>query len=388
MTGDPADVRRRLLAWYDRGRRDLPWRVPPGSAGRPLDPYHVLVSEAMLQQTQVATVIPYFRRFLDRFPTAAALAAADEQAVLRAWQGLGYYSRARNLQAAARRIVAEHGGRVPDTVEGLLSLPGVGRYTAGAVASIAFGRRAPILDGNVARVAVPAGRRPDRPARAGHAGRAVGPGRGVLPAEADARFGDFNSALMELGATVCTPRSPRCLYCPVRDHCEAAAAGIQEQVPPPKPGKPTPLFRRWTFCIAGRPVPGRAAAGQGPVGRHVAVRHGRGRRRRADGGLLADRFGLTTTAPELLGRVEHGLTHRRYEFDVFRCASRATRRPSPRGGGRRRPTWPPCRCRGPQVRIVELLARPARPVRERSTRPRHRLPVQRRPGTAGASCAR
>ncbi len=323
MTGDPATFAGRLLAWYDRSRRDLPWRVPPGSgADVALDPYHVLVSEAMLQQTQVATVIPYFRRFLAQYPTAAALAAADEQAVLRAWQGLGYYSRARNLQAAARRIVADHGGRVPDTVEGLLSLPGVGRYTAGAVASIAFGRRAPILDGNVARVvcrldAVRAD--PREPAT-----REVlwARAEAILPAGAVGRFGDFNSALMELGATTCTPRSPRCLYCPVRDHCEAAAAGIQAEVPPLRKGKPTPLVRRWTFCIESdgrflveqRPVKGRWAG----MWQFVTVEAGEGGPTAA---VVGDRFGLTVTVPRPIGRVAHGLTHRRYEFDVFRCVA-------------------------------------------------------------------
>jgi len=151
-TDPPADpeavrrLRRGLLRWYGRTRRDLPWRADPPN------PYHVLVSEAMLQQTQVATVVPYFHRFLAELPTLPDLAAADEQRVLRLWQGLGYYRRARHLHATARAIVEHHDGRVPDTPEALLTLPGVGRYTAGAVASIAFGRRAPILDGNAARV--------------------------------------------------------------------------------------------------------------------------------------------------------------------------------------------------------------------------------------------
>ena len=320
MIGDLPAFRRRLLAWYDRHRRDLPWRVPPGDAAAVLDPYHVLVSEAMLQQTQVAVVVPFFRRFIDLFPTAAALAAADEQAVLRAWQGLGYYSRARNLQAAARRIVADHGGLVPSTVEQLLELPGVGRYTAGAVASIAFGRRAPILDGNVARVLCRLDAVRDDPRDAAT--------RDVLWARAEvvlpkSRLGDFNSALMELGATVCTPRSPRCLVCPVRDHCEAVAAGIQEQVPPPKKAKPTPLFRRWTFCVADgdrflieqRPATGRWAG----MWQFVTVDAGNGEPTAA---VLADALSLATTEPRHLGRVEHGLTHRRYTFDAYRCEVR------------------------------------------------------------------
>jgi A/G-specific adenine glycosylase len=325
MQGDPVEFRRRLLAWYDRHRRDLPWRVPPGTTGT-LDPYHVLVSEAMLQQTQVATVIPYFRRFLEQFPTVSALAAADEQAVLRAWQGLGYYSRARNLHGSARRIMADHGGQVPSTVDGLLGLPGVGRYTAGAVASIAFDRRAPILDGNVARVlcrvdAVRSDPR-DRVTRELLWTRA----EAILPEAADVappRFGDFNSALMELGATVCTPRSPRCLVCPVRDHCEATAAGIQEQIPPPKAATPTPLLRRWTFCIAAgdrylveqRPPTGRwagmwqFATAEGGTGKPTAKQVG-------------ERFAVAVGRLASIGQIEHALTHRRYVFDVYRCQVR------------------------------------------------------------------
>src|SRR5215218_10443147 len=153
MNADAGKFERKLLRWYDRHRRDLPWRLKPGSnTSDRLDPYHVLVSEAMLQQTQVATVIPYFNRFLERFPTVNSLAEADEQDVLRMWQGLGYYSRARNLQRAAKSVVGDHGGNVPRTAEALRQLPGVGRYTAGAVASIAFDCREPIVDGNVARV--------------------------------------------------------------------------------------------------------------------------------------------------------------------------------------------------------------------------------------------
>ena len=326
MTGDPRQFHRRLLAWYDRHRRDLPWRLPPQAMPDvALDPYHVLVSEAMLQQTQVATVIPYFRRFLEQFPTVAALALADEQAVLRAWQGLGYYSRARNLQASARRIVADHGGRVPSTVAELLSLPGIGRYTAGAVASIAFGRRAPILDGNVARVlcrldAVRTDPR-DPATREVLWTRA----EAILPdgAATDGRFGDFNSALMELGATVCTPRSPRCLVCPVRDHCEAAAAGIQEQVPPPRVAKVTPLVRRWTFCIAAgdrflveqRPSKGRWAGMWQFATAEAALDE-------PSATLVTDRFAVATTTPWHLGRIEHGLTHRRYHFEVYHCSLR------------------------------------------------------------------
>ncbi|MDB5294899.1 MAG: mutY [Phycisphaerales bacterium] len=303
----------RLLSWYDRVRRDLPWRVPAGRSGAP-HPYHVLVSELMLQQTQVAIVVPYFHRFLARFPTLADLAAADEQDVLRLWQGLGYYSRARNLHRAAKRVVAEHGGHVPAGMEQLLDLPGVGRYTAGAVASIAFGVQAPILDGNVTRVLCRLDGITDDPRDREVQTRLWTRAEEILP---PIRVGDFNSALMELGATVCTPRSPKCLLCPVATACVAQARGIQEDIPPPKKAKPTPLERRVVLCVARgdhwlieqRPATGRWAgmwqfvtrpepAGADPVPPPVPV-------------------GPATR----IGRVEHQLTHRRYTFDVTCCRS-------------------------------------------------------------------
>ena len=302
MIGTNATFSRRLLRWYDAHRRDLPWRLKSGS-GETLDPYLVLVSEAMLQQTQVATVIPYFQRFIGRFPTIQSLAEADEQDVLRMWQGLGYYSRARNLHAAARRIVIEHRGVLPRTADELRALPGVGRYTAGAVASIAFDCRAPIVDGNVARVIC----RLDRIARDPREREVLEllwrRAEQILP---NVRCGDFNSALMELGATVCTPRSPKCLICPVREHCEAQAAGLQEQIPPPRKSKPTPLLRRDVFCIRDgekwlieqRPAKGRWAG----MWQFVTVPSAKASR---------------ANGHKQIAVVTHGLTHRRYRFRVF-----------------------------------------------------------------------
>jgi A/G-specific adenine glycosylase len=316
--------RRRLLDWYDANRRDLPWRVPMDAVSdRAPDPYHVLVSEAMLQQTQVATVIPYFERFIRRFPALADLASADEQDVLRLWQGLGYYSRARNLLAAARKVMCDCGGELPQTVSDLRQLPGVGRYTAGAVASIAFGRRSPILDGNVARVlcrldAIEGDPR-DRETHENLWRRA----EQVLPRRD--RIGDFNSALMELGATVCTPRSPQCLICPVNRHCRAFARGLQDRIPPPRPSKPTPLVHRWTFCIR-RPQDDRWLLEQRPAtGRWAGM--WQFVTMEADGSNGASPTARTvrkvsclrTSEPSSIGRVRHGLTHRRYEFEVFRC---------------------------------------------------------------------
>src|SRR5829696_4124920 len=304
MLGTSRDFARRLLAWYDRHRRDLPWRLPQDAPpDARLDPYHALISEAMLQQTQVATVIPYFRRFLKRFPTLQSLADADEQDVLRAWQGLGYYSRARNLQAAARTVVRELRGKIPSTVQELRKLPGVGRYTAGAVASIAFGCRAPIVDGNVARVICRIDKIESDPREKDtHAllWRRAGE---ILPKR---RCGDFNSALMELGATVCIPRTPQCLICPVREHCEARAAGVQEQIPPPRKAKATPLLRRDVLCICDgekwlieqRPAKGRWAG----MWQFVTVPSAKSNR--ANGN-------------KQIAVVTHGLTHRRYRFRVF-----------------------------------------------------------------------
>lgn len=213
-----AAFRRSLLAWYRRSYRPLPWRPRPRKNScddaRQANPYHVLVSEFMLQQTQVATVVPYFRRFVRTFPTVAALARADEQHVLLLWQGLGYYRRATNLHRAAQTIMRDHGGKVPNTVVGLLSLPGVGRYTAGAIASIAFGRRAAAVDGNVARVLSRLAGMTDRR-------RTWELAENLVPRTAPA---DFNQALMDLGATLCLPRRPRCRACPVRGYCVAQGA--------------------------------------------------------------------------------------------------------------------------------------------------------------------
>jgi A/G-specific adenine glycosylase len=214
----------KLLAWYRRARRRLPWRALEG----PADPYRVWVSELMLQQTRVETVIPYFHRFTERFPDVTCLAAATEAEVLALWSGLGYYSRARALHRAARILVEERNGRFPEDVESWMALPGVGPYTAGAIVSIAFGKPAPILDGNVARVLTRLhGLRGDP--RSGALNRELWTlAKRMLPRRS---ISDFNQALMELGALVCTPRSPRCLVCPLRDDCVAKRDGQEELLP-------------------------------------------------------------------------------------------------------------------------------------------------------------
>ena len=315
MIGSKGALARRLTEWYRRARRDLPWRVPPGApTGARPDPYHVLVSEAMLQQTQVATVIPYFRRFIERFATIRDLADADEQDVLRMWQGLGYYTRARNLRKAAQVIVREFGCSLPRDADSLKGLPGVGRYTAGAIASLAFDRFAPIVDGNVARVICRLDCIRSDPREKSTADLIWRRAEALVPRD---HAGDFNSGLMELGAIVCTPRAPRCLVCPVRSHCEAFRAGVQDRIPPPRAAKRTPLLRRRTLClrrtrdgaqqwlIEQRPASGRwAGMWQFPT---------------VPAGAKREKGHTRSSRPQKLGTVSHGLTHRRYRFDVYVC---------------------------------------------------------------------
>ena len=211
-----------LLGWYDVNARVLPWRAPPGSAAP--DPYRVWLSEIMLQQTTVAAVKPYFERFTDRWPTVAALAAADEGALMAAWAGLGYYARARNLIACARAVVADHGGAFPDSEAGLRMLPGVGAYTAAAIAAIAFHRRAVVVDANVERVV----------ARLFAVETPLPAARPILRDHADsitpqARAGDFAQAMMDLGASICTVRAPACLACPIARDCRGLVLRFESQ---------------------------------------------------------------------------------------------------------------------------------------------------------------
>jgi A/G-specific adenine glycosylase len=234
-------LHRRLLAWYDRHRRDMPWR-------RTRDPYPVWLSEVMLQQTRVATARPYYDAFIDRFPTLAALARAKAPEVLAAWAGLGYYRRARSLHEAARTVMREHGGRVPDDPRAFRRLPGVGRYTTGAVLSICFDRPLAVLDGNVARVlsrllALPAAIRDPRGAR-----RLWALADSLVPMR---RPGDWNQAMMELGATICTPRTPACARCPLRAWCRALALGRLADFPP-QVARPAPEAVRRAVALIER----------------------------------------------------------------------------------------------------------------------------------------
>lgn len=221
-----------LLSWWDHDHADLPWR-------RSRDPYAIWVSEIMLQQTQIATVIPYFERWMARFPTVQALADAPLDDVLKLWEGLGYYSRARNLHAAAGMVVEAFNGRIPQTVPNLLKLKGVGRYTAGAIASIAFDQPAPILDGNVIRVLSRLYDLPDDVTQTATKKKLWALAEALVPQQ---RPGDYNQALMELGQRVCLPKNPTCLLCPLRDPCLARQRGTQLERPVKPPRKKTPHY--------------------------------------------------------------------------------------------------------------------------------------------------
>ena len=258
ITPDPAI----LLQWYDRHRRVLPWRARPGEQA---DPYRVWLSEIMLQQTTVKAVAPYYARFLARFPTVAELAAAPLDDVLKLWAGLGYYARARNLHACAKAVAERHGGIFPDTEEGLRELPGIGAYTAAAIAAIAFDRRASPVDGNIerviARLFAVEEELPAAKPRIRELAEALTPPQ---------RAGDFAQAMMDLGATICTPKKPACVLCPWMEACAARARGDQESFPRKAEKKTGALRRGAAFVVLrdGWLHPAAHAPREGPARRH------------------------------------------------------------------------------------------------------------------------
>lgn len=233
-----------LLHWYMQNKRDLPWR-------RHRDPYYIWVSEIMLQQTRVDTVIPYFQRFIERFPTIQDLAEAPEEDVLKLWEGLGYYSRARNLQAAARQVMEQHGGEVPNQKDAVFNLKGVGPYTAGAILSIAFNQPQPAVDGNVMRVLSRYFLIEDDIMKGSTRVKMESLAEELIP---EGRASDFNQALMELGALVCTPKSPHCLTCPVMEMCTGRIEGREETLPVKKKAKPPRPEQRIAALVVGTGV--------------------------------------------------------------------------------------------------------------------------------------
>jgi len=323
------ELSQRLLDWYAQNARQLPWRGQHAgeqsdstrNATPPPDAYAVWVSEIMLQQTQVETVIPYYEKWLARFPTLAALAAASEQEVLSVWEGLGYYSRARNLHRAAQQIAADGDGKLPPDRKALERLPGIGRYTAGAITSIAFGKDEPALDGNIRRVMarvfdlrLPA-RSPQGEKRLWElVEENLPPGRA----------GDYNQALMDLGATICTPHSPTCLLCPLAGLCQAQALGVQGERPILVPRPPIPhytvtaaiLEREEQVLIGRRPSKGLLGGlWEFPGGKQIEGEDLPACLRRE----LREELGVETEVGEAFGQYEHAYTHFRVTLHAFRC---------------------------------------------------------------------
>lgn len=313
---DPTTIAHALLTWIAAGRRDLPWR-------RRRDPYAVWIAEIMLQQTQVATVIPYFERWLARFPDAAALAAATLDDVLKAWEGLGYYSRARNLHRAAQIVVAQHGGRLPTERTALLALPGIGDYTAGAILSLAYGQAEPAVDGNVRRVL----------SRVYDIAEDVGTPEAVrrlwslaaalVAAAPPGRAGDLNEGLMELGALVCTPQTPHCPACPLADLCLAQARGTQTMRPMKAPRPRTPHFDVVAAVI--RDAAGRYLLAQRPADGLLGGLWGFPGGTAAEGEALgaalirtvAEQTGVTIRPGAALRPIVHAYTHFRITLHPF-----------------------------------------------------------------------
>ncbi|HWA77782.1 MAG TPA: A/G-specific adenine glycosylase [Polyangiaceae bacterium] len=308
-------ISRPLLAWYDQVRRDLPFR-------RTRDPYAIWVSEVMLQQTQVSTVLPYFERWMQRFPNVTALARASEDEVLHAFQGLGYYSRARALRRAAQAVVERFAGELPKSVAELLSLPGVGPYSAGAIASIAFEARVPVVDGNVIRVLCRLFGLDGDPARAPLKQELWRIADELVP---ESRPGDYNQALMELGALLCTPKKPDCSACPLSRTCAANAAGNQESLPrlAPRPQVTEVHMAAALVFRAGRVAVVKLSADAprwASMWQFPAVEVERGETPAAAAARAARKVaGVAAQVESEVARVKHSVTRYRITVDAFRC---------------------------------------------------------------------
>ena len=310
----PGKLAELLLGWYAVNARRLPWRNHP-------DPYAVWVSEIMLQQTQVETVIPYFERWMARFPSLADLAAASEQDVLAVWEGLGYYSRARNFQRAAQQVVEQFNGKIPATRQELEHLPGLGRYSAAAIASMAFGQDEAALDGNIRRVLARVSNLELAPRSPDGEARLWALAAQCLPA---GHAGEFNQALMDLGSSICTPRRPRCLLCPLAQVCQAYALGVQEQRPLKLPRPKIPhitvtaavLERDGLLLIARRPSKGLLGGlWEFPGGKQEEGEDLPACLRRE----LDEELGVQVQVSELFGSYQHAYTHFRVTLHAFRC---------------------------------------------------------------------
>jgi A/G-specific adenine glycosylase len=312
-----------LLTWYDRHARKLPWRVGPTDRGRGVtpDPYRVWLSEIMLQQTTVAAVKPYFDDFVRRWPSVAQLAAARRDDVMKAWAGLGYYARARNLHACAAAVVAEHGGRFPPTAAGLKALPGIGEYTAAAIAAIAFDEPATVVDGNIERVIarlfaietpLPAARKTIREMQAR-----------LTP---QTRAGDYAQAVMDLGAAICTPKKPACSLCPLSESCAARAAGRQEEYPvkADKAKRPTRYGAAFVAIRADGAILLRRRADKGLLGGMTEV-PGTEWSGRTETSL--DAAPLSADWKRVSGDVTHVFTHFRLELRIYRADIGMRRKP-------------------------------------------------------------
>lgn len=307
-------IRRGLLGWYRRQARDLPWR-------RTEDAYAIWISEIMLQQTRVTAVQPYYERFLKRFPTVEKLARAKVDSVLKQWEGLGYYSRARNLHQAARVIVREYRGWLPETTNELQKLPGIGRYTAGAIASIAFGLKEPVLDGNVTRVFCRVLRIRENPQQTKVQKRLWKTAQQII---AKGKAGTLNQALMELGAMVCLPKQPRCEECPLEKLCAARKSGEQEKLPVRKKKKRLPhykvavgIVRKAGWILIDQRQPNGMLGGMwefpgGKQKRNESLEETVKRE-------VREELGVHVITGEKLAEVEHGYSHFRVTLHAFNC---------------------------------------------------------------------
>lgn len=311
---------KQLLKWYEEEKREMPWRNNQ-------NPYRILVSEFMLQQTQVKTVIPYFERWMKSFPTVQKLAQAPESTVLKHWEGLGYYSRARNLKKAAQKIQQEYSGKVPDSMKEILKLPGVGRYTAGAVLSIAFGQKVPVVDGNVKRVLSRLFLLKENGENRKSENILWETMQSLLP---ETGAGNFNQAFMELGATVCLPQNPLCLLCPLKRNCKAQKAGKQNLYPPRKQKVSTTkievsaavILRRNKIYIQKRKIGGlMGGLWEFPGGKFESGESAEQCLHRE----IKEELGVGLHIDEKLMTVKHSYTRFRVTLHVFLCRVRSGR---------------------------------------------------------------